>query len=733
MEPLIETSINIHVYGPTGDVLAGSSYSMTRIVDSPSPSIGTSSDLALSTARSFSAHLTGFVALASDDVALQDPLTVSLHEDGVDRPDPIASRLVTERDEGDHDDDESSSKAIGDVIILRPIVRGKSIDHMAKQTLVAASTEVAASKPGLGHTISNGNLEHDEGHDDDISREDINDVANKRQLRPYHDLSTASDEFIRRRRECILQARAEQMGSSYTPASVSLASNIQPGESWSFDGSTADNVLEDETRVSLKASLSRASTLSIDGNDQSIDLGNDGGEDSIGEEYHPPTIRLSKRQATLAAKGKLKLPPYFADETSEEKDEDGLMAPPKRGRRAAARQKRSGSGSGRFVKGKGGPKKAEFPFKVHKMLDEADPDIVTWLPHGRAFRVNDTESFVETVLPEYGFKQSKITSFYRQLNLYGFSRIIKGRDAGGYFHECFLRGKPALIKGMVRVKVKGGGDRPKPSEIAKTQPNFYDMPPIDSEAEACAARGTGKSEETANESKISKAPKKKRKSKSPVPLTELKCFEPIAFDTGMVEDNSSPAPSRALLEYHRQHPPSDTNPIEITPSPTSMPSRVFDPSSSQTSFHTHILPPPLYTKPPIRQDSALRADFPSSTFHMHHNMTMKQQQATFTRSIMTFPTVIAQCTDQQPGKSSNQKASDAELLVEDWYNINRPSPMAPRTLGHGTDAGDDMWLPDSPINVHVDEEQPVNYLETIENAKSDVEFGRVLDAFLDSL
>jgi len=100
---------------------------------------------------------------------------------------------------------------------------------------------------------------------------------------------------------------------------------------------------------------------------------------------------------------------------------------------------------------------------------------------------------------------------------------------------------------------------------------------------------------------------------------------------------------------------------------------------------------------------------------------------------MTFPTVIAQCTDQQPGKSSNQKASDAELLVEDWYNINRPSPMAPRTLGHGTDAGDDMWLPDSPINVHVDEEQPVNYLETIENAKSDVEFGRVLDAFLDSL
>ena len=723
------------------------------MVDSPSPSISTSSDRAFSTARSSSAPSSDFVVIMSDGVVLQDPLAVSLHEGGVDRPDPIASRLISAQDEDDHDDDdddddESSSKAIGDVIISRTVVRGKSIEQMARQALVAASTEVTAStsKPGLGHTISNGKLEHDEGHDGDISREDINDVANKRQLRPYHDLSTASDEFIRRRRECILQVRAEQMGASHTPASVPFASNIQSGESWSCNGSTDDDIMDDEAGGSLKAALSRASTLSIDGKDQIIDLGNGDGEDSIGEEYRPPTIRLSKRQATLAAKAKLKLPPYFADETSEEEDEDASMAPPKRGRRAAARLKRSGSGSGRFVKGKGGPKKAEFPFKLYKMLDEADPDIVTWLPHGRAFRVNTTESFVETVLPEYGFNQSKITSFYRQLNLYGFSRIIRGTDAGGYFHECFLRGKPALIKGMVRVKVKGGGDRPKPSEIAKTQPNFYDMPPIDAEAEACAASGIGKSEEAANESKISKTPKKKRKTKSgnkivvsPVPLTELKCFEPIAIGTGMVEDNSSPAPSRALLEYHRHHhhttkcPPSDIDPIEITPSPTStrMPTRVFNPSSSQTSFYAHVLPPPLYTKPPIRQASALCADFSSSAFHMH--MTMKQQQATFTRSIMTFPTVMSQCADQQPGESSNQKASDAELLVEDWYNIKRPSPVALRNPDHGTDAGNDMWLPDSPINVPVDGEQPANYLETIENAKSDLEFGRVLDEFLDLL
>ena len=106
MEPLIESSIHSHVYGPTGDVLAGSSYSMTRMEDSPSPSISTSSDRALSTARSSPAPSTDFAALVPDDVALHDPLTVSLHEDGVDRPDPIASRLVTERDEDEDEDDD---------------------------------------------------------------------------------------------------------------------------------------------------------------------------------------------------------------------------------------------------------------------------------------------------------------------------------------------------------------------------------------------------------------------------------------------------------------------------------------------------------------------------------------------------------------------------------------------------------------------------------------------------
>ena len=700
----------------------------------------------------------GSPTLVPDDI-VQDDTSASLQV--ADRPDPIASRLITEQDE-----DESSS---GQAIAPRPVVRGKSFEHMAKQALAAALFE-AADKTSS---------EHIDG-DDDISREDINDVANDRQLRPYHDLSTASDDFIRRRRDCILKARAEQLGTTYTPATTvsfapQISSNIQSLESWSSYSTNEDAAMDDKAGDSIKASLSRAgSTLSIDGKVQGIDLDDATAcneEEATDEEEHHRPVRLSKRQATLAAQGKLKkLSASFVDETSDEEYEDGKSNPPRRGRRAT-RPKRNSSRSGRSMTGKA-PKKAEFPIKLHKMLDEVDRDVVSWLPHGRAFRVNDTETFVEDVLPAYGFNQTKITSFYRQLNLYGFSRMIKGPDAGGYYHECFLRGKPNLIDGMVRVKVKGGGNRPKPSEIAKTQPNFYGMPPIDAEAEACAVGDTGKEaaakKKAPKKSKVAKkkAPfpsKKIRKSKSkktgesssspqvspreiiisPIPLIDG--FEPIAIGAGMVEAcgdevpmhiKTSSVPSQALLEYHRQHPTqrsNETKPNEITPSP--VPPRVFNPSFSQTSFHEHVHPPPLYSNP--AQHAPAYANFSSSTFHMHQHM-LKQQQVASARSVVDFPnTKIPTDIDDQdqcPGESSSQKATDAELLVEDWYNIKKPSSTTSQDLlGRAADATDELWLPASPINVPVEGEHPVDFLGAVENAKDDTEFGRVLDAFLDSL
>jgi HSF-type DNA-binding len=74
------------------------------------------------------------------------------------------------------------------------------------------------------------------------------------------------------------------------------------------------------------------------------------------------------------------------------------------------------------------------------------------------------------------FRQSKLTSFQRQLNLYGFQRLTRGADAGAYYCELFLRGMPFLCKKMTRTKVKG--TRYKAASSPDQEPNFYTMRPV---------------------------------------------------------------------------------------------------------------------------------------------------------------------------------------------------------------------------------------------------------------
>lgn len=86
-----------------------------------------------------------------------------------------------------------------------------------------------------------------------------------------------------------------------------------------------------------------------------------------------------------------------------------------------------------------------------------------------------TKQLTSTFTSRY-FRQSKLTSFQRQLNLYGFRRITQGRDGGAYYHEMFMRGRLSLCYRMKRQKVKGTGHK-QPVDV-DTEPNFYSMPPI---------------------------------------------------------------------------------------------------------------------------------------------------------------------------------------------------------------------------------------------------------------
>jgi len=116
-----------------------------------------------------------------------------------------------------------------------------------------------------------------------------------------------------------------------------------------------------------------------------------------------------------------------------------------------------------------------FPSKLLSLLTVADPAIIGWLPHGRAFKIKSVRQFTDTTMPDH-FKHTKITSFQRQLNLYGFKRLTRGPDTGGYYHEFFLRDREKLCGRMRRQKIKGTGH--KPHHEVELEPNFYNMEPV---------------------------------------------------------------------------------------------------------------------------------------------------------------------------------------------------------------------------------------------------------------
>ncbi|KAG7363730.1 HSF-type DNA-binding protein [Nitzschia inconspicua] len=84
-----------------------------------------------------------------------------------------------------------------------------------------------------------------------------------------------------------------------------------------------------------------------------------------------------------------------------------------------------------------------FPWKLYKMLEEAPAKkfdhIVSWVQNGTAFKVHNAQGFLAEVIYQY-FDQSKYESFRRQLNLYGFTRVVRGRHRGVYSHPFFRQG-----------------------------------------------------------------------------------------------------------------------------------------------------------------------------------------------------------------------------------------------------------------------------------------------------
>jgi len=88
-----------------------------------------------------------------------------------------------------------------------------------------------------------------------------------------------------------------------------------------------------------------------------------------------------------------------------------------------------------------------FPCKLHQILATREySPIISWSPDGKSWKVNDEETFMKNISPNY-FKQKNFQSFLRVVYMWGFKC-----QNGSFQNKNFLRGNVDLCKEMVLSK-----------------------------------------------------------------------------------------------------------------------------------------------------------------------------------------------------------------------------------------------------------------------------------------
>ncbi|XP_052205843.1 heat shock factor protein HSF24-like [Diospyros lotus] len=93
---------------------------------------------------------------------------------------------------------------------------------------------------------------------------------------------------------------------------------------------------------------------------------------------------------------------------------------------------------------------APFLKKTFQLVDDrSTDDVVSWNDSGTAFVVWKMAEFAKDLLPNY-FKHSNFSSFVRQLNTYGFRKIVP--DKWEFANDNFKRGQEELLLQIRRRK-----------------------------------------------------------------------------------------------------------------------------------------------------------------------------------------------------------------------------------------------------------------------------------------
>ncbi|XP_075931737.1 heat shock factor protein 1 isoform X2 [Anarhichas minor] len=117
-----------------------------------------------------------------------------------------------------------------------------------------------------------------------------------------------------------------------------------------------------------------------------------------------------------------------------------------------------GGGGGGAVVLSGGNVPA-FLTKLWTLVEDPDTDLlICWSPSGTSFHVFDQGRFSKEVLPKF-FKHNNMASFIRQLNMYGFRKVVHiehgglvkpERDDTEFQHPFFIRGEEHLLENIKR-------------------------------------------------------------------------------------------------------------------------------------------------------------------------------------------------------------------------------------------------------------------------------------------
>ncbi|XP_049858874.1 heat shock factor protein-like isoform X1 [Schistocerca gregaria] len=120
-----------------------------------------------------------------------------------------------------------------------------------------------------------------------------------------------------------------------------------------------------------------------------------------------------------------------------------------------------------------------FLAKLWKMVEDPQTnDLISWSSTGTSFFIRDQARFARELLPLY-YKHNNMASFVRQLNMYGFHKVVSiesgglkvDKDEMEFAHQCFLMGHPYLLEHIKRKipvnKAEDGRSGTKPELVNK--------------------------------------------------------------------------------------------------------------------------------------------------------------------------------------------------------------------------------------------------------------------------